>query len=420
MKIVEMKIAILTLGTRGDIQPYAVLGQALKLHGHQVTLSTAKNFESLVRSYDVDFAPVDADFQAIVDSEEGKKMMKNPFRARKHLSKWVCPMISNSLITFYDLAKESDKVLYHIKTLADHFADQFPEKMIRANVIPAFEPTKEFINPVFSALPLPAFLNKYSYKLTELGLRMWHKPIKQFRKNAGLPAKYTKVNPPSIYGISSHFLRKPADYPRNSHFTGFWNGASPEALNQDVVNFIHQGEPPLLLTFGSMPFNSKMNLPEVLKRLTEKVKIRLIIVKGWGLSHIKELEDNSAIKVIESVPYAKLLPFVKAAIHHGGIGTIAACLQAGKPFLTCPVLYPLGDQHFWGTIAYQSGVALKPIPLKKLTEDVLISNVRALLNTKHLYNSSFELMHKIRVENGVLNAINFIETTDSNEGFGNR
>jgi sterol 3beta-glucosyltransferase len=35
-----MKIALLTLGTRGDVQPYAVLGQALKERGHDVTLST--------------------------------------------------------------------------------------------------------------------------------------------------------------------------------------------------------------------------------------------------------------------------------------------------------------------------------------------------------------------------------------------
>lgn len=75
-----MKIAILTLGTRGDVQPYAVLGQALKNRGHKVTLSTAKNFEQLVKSYGIDFAPVDADFQEVLDSDEGKKMMKgNPF-----------------------------------------------------------------------------------------------------------------------------------------------------------------------------------------------------------------------------------------------------------------------------------------------------------------------------------------------------
>lgn len=75
-----MKIAILTLGTRGDVQPFTVLGQALKNKGHKVTLSTAKNFEQLVKSYGIDFAPVDADFQEVIDSDEGNKMMKgNPF-----------------------------------------------------------------------------------------------------------------------------------------------------------------------------------------------------------------------------------------------------------------------------------------------------------------------------------------------------
>lgn len=40
-----MKIAILTLGTRGDVQPYAVVGHALKQRGHQVTISTAKQMK---------------------------------------------------------------------------------------------------------------------------------------------------------------------------------------------------------------------------------------------------------------------------------------------------------------------------------------------------------------------------------------
>ena len=80
-----MNIAILTLGTRGDVQPYAVLGQALKQRGHHVTLSTAKNFEALVKSYEIEFVPVDADFQAFLETDEGKKMMKNPFRAFKQM-----------------------------------------------------------------------------------------------------------------------------------------------------------------------------------------------------------------------------------------------------------------------------------------------------------------------------------------------
>ncbi len=128
-KNIKMNIAILTLGTRGDIQPYAVLGQALQQRGHKVTLSTAKNFRELVLSYGIDFVPVEADFQAILDSDEGKKMMKgNPFAIRRNLHTWIYPLITNSLKAFYKLALESDLVLYHVNTLADSFADQFPHK----------------------------------------------------------------------------------------------------------------------------------------------------------------------------------------------------------------------------------------------------------------------------------------------------
>jgi|GEM_PF-6871742 len=46
-------------------------------------------------------------------------------------------------------------VLGHVKTLADNFADQFAEKMIRASVLPIVEPTTAFANPSFSGFPIP-------------------------------------------------------------------------------------------------------------------------------------------------------------------------------------------------------------------------------------------------------------------------
>ena len=62
--------------------------------------------------------------------------------------------------------------MYHVKSLGDFFADQFPQKMIRANVIPAILPTSEFPNPVFSGLSLPKDFNRFTYKLAGLGLAM--------------------------------------------------------------------------------------------------------------------------------------------------------------------------------------------------------------------------------------------------------
>lgn len=405
-----MKIALLTLGTRGDVQPYAVLGQALKQRGHQVTLSTAKNFEALVRSYDIEFLPVEADFQAFLETEEGKKMMKNPLRAQKNLEKWVYPMIFSALTTFFKLAKESDKVLYHIKTLGDYFADQFPEKMIRANVVPAYQPTREFVNPILSGLRLPATLNKFSYLLSEIGIRMMAKPIKRFREHEGLSKKIKKIQLPSLYGISPYYLDKPADYPKDAFFTGFWTSPSLDGLDPDVTDFLRQGEAPLLLTFGSMPFVSEIDLPVVLDRLTSALKIRLIVIKGWGLYDTDILSKNKSIKVISSAPYDKLFPLVKAVIHHGGIGTISACLLAGKPFLSCPVMYPLGDQHFWGAIGYRKGLALAPMPLKKITEQLLIDRVKELLENTQLFDNAQKISKQLRDEDGVQNAIEKIES----------
>ena len=238
---------------------------------------------------------------------------------------------------------------------------------------------------------------------------MMSKPINQFRRSIGLNGKFKKFNLPSIYGLSNYFLTQPKDYPANCHFTGFWFDNSENDLDRDVLNFISNGEPPLLFTLGSMPFESRIDLVQILNRLTNELKVRLIVVKGWGLNNTEELEHNQKIKVISNTPYDKLLPHIKAAIHHGGIGTAAECMRAGKPFLTCPVLYPLGDQHFWGTIAYKKGLALKPIPMKKMNEDKFINAVKGLIQNDRLYKNSNQMMENLKTEDGVIKAVDIIE-----------
>ncbi|WP_194778318.1 glycosyltransferase [Pararhodonellum marinum] len=405
-----MKIAILTLGTRGDVQPYAVLGQALKARGHQVYLSTAKNFEDMVSAYGIEFKPVEADFQAVLNSEEGKKMMKaNPFAIKRNLDSWIYPLIFNSLSEFYLLAKECDLVLYHVKTLADSFADQFPDKMIRASVLPIVEPTIEFANPAFSGLPIPKFLNKLSYTFSNLSIKLLSKPIGQFREKFSMPKKFKVPEVKNIYGISPSFLAVPKDYPSESKFTGFWFGDAEDTLSDDLVHFIQEGEPPLLLTFGSMPFKSKFDLQTAIIKLTAQFNTRIIVVKGWGLDQIKLLETRPKIKVIDAAPYEKLFPLVKAIIHHGGIGTTAACLQAGRPFMICPILYPIGDQQFWGQQAYLKGLAVKPLPMSKTTEYKFLERVGELLTNQGLYENARKMKLQIDHENGLQKTVEEIE-----------
>jgi sterol 3beta-glucosyltransferase len=406
-----MKISLLTLGTRGDVQPYAALGKALKDSGHEVVLSTGKNFESLAKEYELNFLPVEADFQALINSEEGKAMMKNPFLARKHFVNIVQPMMVRAMRIFYEVSKESDCVLYHVKSLAEFFTDQFPKKMMRANIIPAIQPTREFPNPVFSALPLPRMLNRFTYKLADLGLTMMHKAIREFRVTAGLDPKFPKnLDLPSIYGISPHFLPRPMDFPSNSYFTGFWHGDSMQVLDPDIVDFLSSGNLNVLVTFGSMPFEAKFDLQKSIINLSKDLKVNIIVVKGWGFKNVAGFSGIKSIKVVENTPFDKLIPRVSAVVHHGGIGTIAECLRAGVPFLSCPVIYPMGDQYFWGKQAYSMGCSSEPIPLTKLKEHILNQKVFELLTSQKINNNSQLLAGQLSFERGLQNAVDIVET----------
>jgi len=56
-----VRIAVLAVGTRGDVQPYVALGRGLVAAGHDVVIATNANLEGFVREHGVAAAAIAGD-----------------------------------------------------------------------------------------------------------------------------------------------------------------------------------------------------------------------------------------------------------------------------------------------------------------------------------------------------------------------
>jgi sterol 3beta-glucosyltransferase len=54
----SMRITCLTIGSRGDVQPYIALCKRLLLEGHKPRIATHPEFETWITKHGIDFAPV--------------------------------------------------------------------------------------------------------------------------------------------------------------------------------------------------------------------------------------------------------------------------------------------------------------------------------------------------------------------------
>ncbi|NER99587.1 MAG: glycosyltransferase family 1 protein, partial [Symploca sp. SIO1B1] len=109
-----MKITIITVGSRGDVQPYLALGVGLQQAGYTVRLATHDTFKALTLRYGLDFFSVGGDIQSISQSESGQQMIEaggNPFTALKRLGKVLEPVMKQSLQESWLACQDAELVI---------------------------------------------------------------------------------------------------------------------------------------------------------------------------------------------------------------------------------------------------------------------------------------------------------------------
>ncbi len=224
-----MKIFINTFGSRGDVQPYLILGNALKEKGHRVMICTGSRFEAQIKEdgleygyiTDEAFALLDADKTILEDTLGILGVAKTTLRLIKIAKPINRKMIQNA----WDAAKtfEPDLVIYHPKALgAVSIAEKFSVPAVLVSLIPMMAPTTEVPVIGMPKLKLGGWYNKLTYKLVVMGYNSYMKDLNDIRinemglqklpKGTGISARSDGSPVPIIHAISPHVWPRPKDW----------------------------------------------------------------------------------------------------------------------------------------------------------------------------------------------------------------
>ncbi|KAG8888197.1 hypothetical protein FRB98_008215 [Tulasnella sp. 332] len=421
-----MNIVIMIVGSRGDVQPFIVLGDALKKHGHRVRLATHETFRQMVKDSGLEFFSIGGDPADLMSY-----MVKNPGLlpgmtslvngdiGRKRTM--VTAMLKGCWKACYEVDDEygetfaADAIISNPPTFAHiHCAEALGIPLHLSFTMP-WCATTAFPHPlvnVNSSNAKKGMTNYLSYAVADL--LQWQglgDIINKFRtKTLGL-RPLTRMSGPSItdhlkipwtYCFSGALIPKPKDWVNHIGFY-FLDGAKGYAPPEDLVQFLEAGEPPIYIGFGSVVVEDANAMTHTIFEAVKQTKVRAIVSAGWGGLGGSSVPDNVYILPAKpGVPHDWLFTKVFAVCHHGGAGTTAIGLYLGKPTIIVPFF---GDQPFWANMVHNAGAGPGPIPQKKFTVEALVAGIE-YCSTDTATAAAAKMGEQIRSEDGATAGVN--------------
>jgi UDP:flavonoid glycosyltransferase YjiC (YdhE family) len=410
-----MKITILAIGTRGDVQPYIALGLGLRAAGNDVRIAAASNFEQFIRSYGLEYARLEGNFRELMETDTMQRFMakRNPLDAYREMTAGLQHILECFAADSWEACQDSDAIIFSSIAVTGY---SVAEKLGIPSCWAPLQPmsrTSSFSSAISSSGNYHnGMLNWLSHIIEEQ--TTWQ-PIRNFinhwrRDFLGLEpypfsgpfALLEKKHYPIIYGYSPTVLPAPPDWGDWIHISGYWfldcpnNWQPPTTL----VDFIKAGKPPIYIGFGSMNNREAEKITQIMVDAIVSANERAVIATGWGSLADVNLPDT--IYKIDVIPHDWLFPQMAAAVHHGGAGTTAAALRAGIPNIIIPHIM---DQSFWGQRVFELGVGTHPIHRKNITAGLLADSIRTALKDKDMRQKAAALGKQIRAEDGVAKAV---------------
>jgi sterol 3beta-glucosyltransferase len=412
-----MRFTLLTIGSRGDVQPLVALGQGLRRAGHEVRIATFETFRPLVEQAGLVLAPLVGNAKTLTESEDADALVESGQNIAQHVR--AIRAISRKLTqtegyweSFSQACRGAEAIIYNYTAPQGyHLAERFKIPGILVAPTPAVAPTGDFPHPFWPGEPkLGAIFNRMTHSVCEQFMwQPFRTMINQWRlEHLGLPpmsmrGPYSLMRRSLVlYSCSPSVIPRASGWGEQVQLTGFWY-SDPVRWEPDrrLTDFLKSGSRPVYIGFGSVGVGNEEASIQLAREALRLSGQRGIV----GVRQPGSLEAANDFLPVGDVPYEWLFPKMACVVHHGGAGTTAAAFRDGIPNVVFP---HFSDQPFWGRRIAELGVGPTPIPGKELTAGRLAVAITETLNNPAILQKAALLGEKIRPEDGVRKAVEVI------------
>ncbi|HLS43973.1 MAG TPA: glycosyltransferase [Ornithinicoccus sp.] len=399
-----MRIALLAAGSRGDYEPVLAVARGLQARGHEVGITATTDFVGLVREAGVPVEEVALDAMAYYRSDALRQGMPTGLTEQmgllRDVARVMAPAVRDAMT---DLLPRYDALVTTAMSSAWPGMVGGPRKpQVLMMFVPAL-PSVWGDSSLYSVRPGRSVHNLVAgLRATLPSLRLASADPTASRR-ARLRGLAQLATAPAFIANSPQLVTPRRVGGRMVRSTGYPFLDLHAALSQEVARFLDSGPPPVYVGLGSH------TVPTVRDALAHTVSAvlelghRAVVMRGSGLEDGTPYDER--VLFVDHVPHELLFPRTAAVVHHGGAGTTAQALRAGRPQVVLPFTM---DQPFFARRVHEIGVGAAPVPAPEASEPRLRSALSAALE-QSVVERAAHVGAVVRAEDGVAGAVAVIE-----------
>jgi rhamnosyltransferase subunit B len=416
------RILLTTFGSSGDLNPFLAVGLGLRARGHQVTFAIQNNLQSQVVALGFPYAPLTGNAEsALMTRAETLVTRATPLASLRILmNEVILPALRPQIAELRAACADADVMISSAQQIAASFAaDLTAIPWASIALSPVLFPSAH-IEPQPSPVPIPQVLqplaNRASWAMGMLAVRrLWDDPVNRVRREYGLPPRRDVAQTGNLshrltaLAVSPAYTPRPPDWPAWVHETGFCFWDTPESWQEppELTAFLAGERPVVALSSGSVSDKVGSAFDPMYDAGIAAIRragARALVIGAPAASLPHPLPDD--VFAVGFAPFSRVYPRCAAAIHHGGIGTLAQGLRAGTPALVVP----------WGVDQFFAGAQLARIGAGRwirrpaFTAERGAAEITALLEEPSYRKRASEIAQQIAAEDGVADFIALLES----------